>query len=885
MAAYIGILFVLLSLSTMNCATLPSVPGNLTLRGFFDIHLPEGDKECAKIDTRNAIVFMEAFRYAINRTNQNPHNFYKLGYTIRDTCQSSVKLKGIIKDTAMSQVPDLILGVVGPGTTDAAFEISQVVDAWELPAISYAVGSSSFSHKKRHEYVLRTVPDDSYLRKALLDVIRHFNWSYVSVVGSCSVYNQDELSLFVKTVRDDSRCLARMTRLCDRTVAGYEKELKSVLKDSRVRVLVMLTDPDDTLGILTAAKSIGLSPGRLTLLASTGWGNLDLKTAGLEDVARGALTLTYASNGSMAEFKEHFFSLNPRNNNYEAFIQFWEEIFNCSTGLLTDSTKTIACTGAEKLAEGKGWNPFTNVQPVFDAVYALYRPLVAIIPYCFYPLIICPMHAVRQSSKFPKWLMSNKFLDMTNTRHVSFNSMGSVERDFNVLNVARAGYKVVGTWRSNGVKPDLGQLHMLDKSIEWSGKQGVPASVCSTPCRTENGEITIVDRNEYLKICCWECQKCLVHEWIANNTCKPCGSKEKPNAKRTACVNMPERTVEYTDPVGIVVLCCSILGMLATTGVLVLFIKYHSSPIIKASGREASLFMLAGIYLCFISPLIYLANPSMVVCGAQRFIAGLSFSIVYAPLVLKTNRLYRIFQSAKSTTARPSLISPLSQVLISLGIVSVQLLLGIIWVIGDQPRVETRYASDRQYAEHYCKLDPITMVLNLLICLIMMLACTWYAFKTRHFPKNYNESKSIMFTLYFSCFIWGISVPTFILSNAQDSFFRAYTLAIFSELIAFVSLVGFFFPKIRLLFCTSQVNNNANGMVIANRVPGANTETTLGMHYLETKRIVVGGTSEHDNQKTISESISCGSTITKLSECKEEETEKRQFQHLKQHSL
>ena len=633
--------------------------------------------------------------------------------------------------------------------------------------------------------------------------------------------------------RADKRCMARSTMLpCIRSVDRYEKEIISILKDSKVRVLLMLTSKEDTIGLLTAAKKLRVPKERLVWLASTGWGNLDLKRHGLEDIALGALTLNYApkSPTSADVFKKHYLSLNPRNNNHGYFIEFWEELFNCSTGLSGKSNNRVNCTGYEKLEDGRGWNPFTNVEPILNAVNALYRGLLGKVPDCKYPLVICKAHALSRAAKLPQWYSTNKFLDLTNTRNMSFDNQGTMKLSFNILSFAPGkdgnAYKLIGTWDTEVNKLSISP----PKDIHWANG-GVPNSVCSSPCRS--GEYRIPDKDEDRQQCCWACNPCAIDEIIVNNTCIKCGGKEKPNTLRIACETMPEITVQYSDLVGITVLCFSACGLLVTTVVLLLFIKFYSSRIVKASGRESSFFMLAGIYMCFVAPLIFLSRPSKVVCGAQRFIAGLSFTTVYAPLFLKTNRIFRIFQSAKLTTARPALISPISQVLISLGIVSIQLLLGIVWVIGDPPHVQLKYSSNRDYTKLYCKLDPYTMVLNLLTCLVTMLACTWYAFRTRHFPKNYNETKSIMFTLYFSCFAWGVFLPTYLLSNNDESFFQTFTLAVFCVIIAYVSLIGFFVHKVRLLVCASQIKDEDRGGMAMSRVG------VSGRNNLDTRRIVV----------------------------------------------
>lgn len=55
-----------------------------------------------------------------------------------------------------------------------------------------------------------------------------------------------------------------------------------------------------------------------------------------------------------------------------------------------------------------------------------------------------------------------------------------------------------------------------------------------------------------------------------------------------------------------------------------------------------------------------------------RFGTALCFTVVYAALLTKTNRISRIFNASKQSAKRPSLISPKSQLLICSVLVSIQ---------------------------------------------------------------------------------------------------------------------------------------------------------------------------------------------------------------------
>ena len=67
------------------------------------------------------------------------------------------------------------------------------------------------------------------------------------------------------------------------------------------------------------------------------------------------------------------------------------------------------------------------------------------------------------------------------------------------------------------------------------------------------------------------------------------------------------------------------------------------------------------------------------------FQVGFGFSVVYSPLLTKTNRISRIFNSARKTTRRISYISPKSQVIITLALISIQIIESSIWLIIEEP--------------------------------------------------------------------------------------------------------------------------------------------------------------------------------------------------------
>lgn len=175
----------------------------------------------------------------------------------------------------------------------------------------------------------------------------------------------------------------------------------------------------------------------------------------------------------------------------------------------------------------------------------------------------------------------------------------------------------------------------------------------------------------------------------------------------------------------------------------------------------------------------------------------------YSALFLKTNRIYRIFSSAKSSISRPPLISPQSQLSILSGIMLVQILLSLAWIFGNESNIHDFHPPENGCIFKHCRHRGLPIILSLLPSAILMIFCTWYAFKTRHFPKNYNEAKDIVFTMYFTCVGWAVFMPLFLISKSQDTYIREHLMCISAILVGSITLTGLFGPKIKLLLFQS----------------------------------------------------------------------------------
>lgn len=82
--------------------------------------------------------------------------------------------------------------------------------------------------------------------------------------------------------------------------------------------------------------------------------------------------------------------------------------------------------------------------------------------------------------------------------------------------------------------------------------------------------------------------------------------------------------------------------------------------------------MLAGNVLTCVLVVTFVFEPTFATCIIISACFHLSFTLTYAPLLVKTHRIHRVFSSGYKSAATPSFVTPRAQVVIATCVVSVQ---------------------------------------------------------------------------------------------------------------------------------------------------------------------------------------------------------------------
>lgn len=775
----------------------------ILLGGLFPVHMNQNGT-CGEI-LDLGFQRLEAMVFATQTINQSPDLLpnVNLAFEIRDTC---VLVNKALEESLPFVITRNISGVVGAASSSVSIAVANLLRLFHVPQISYASTAKVLSDKTRFEYFFRTVPPDSLQAQAMADIIETFNWTFIHTINSDDAYGNDGISAFIQEVQahNNSRvCIASSTKISPGTTENkvFDEAVQKLDNEwsRNSTVVVIFGQLSTATGILRAvkrrsAKQAGFAQ-RFTWIGSDAWG--DQLPSYLHEIAKGMLSVTPKAFLSAA-FDQYFESLNPLNYTWNPWLRkYWEFFFNCS---FTNSQKRECDPASESISAAGGYKQNSKVTFTIDAVNAFAHAIQNMIKAICTGNKLCPeivLHKVGTTVINDVLLLNylrNVSFNGTSADVIAFDSSGDEKGDFLVKNLKERNsnsyyYDTVGIWLNT-------REIEFEGEIEWHSGSVAPQSVCSHTCKGGEFPETILGQPD----CCWTCKPCPSDSLVSNGSaCYNCPIGWKPNAGKTGCEIIIPTFLEWHSSWGIIIAIASGLGATATVVVMVILVLWRNHEIIKASSRELSGVLLTGLLLCNILPVFFIVEPSIPICTFRRFGVGFIFSLCYSALLVRTNRIFRIFNRLKTTTQKPILISSQSQLVFTFLLVSVQVAIAAIWLALETPKTVKVY--DGFNAELKCGESPYTgLSVSLGYNFVLLLLSCYYAFRSRNIPQNYNETKFINITLYSTGIIWLAFIPTYFGTAGLGTVYQTSSLVLGIIFSAATALGCFFMPKLYIIF-------------------------------------------------------------------------------------
>uniref|UniRef100_A0A3Q2D936 Metabotropic glutamate receptor 5 n=1 Tax=Cyprinodon variegatus TaxID=28743 RepID=A0A3Q2D936_CYPVA len=775
------------------------MPGDIIIGALFSVHhQPPADKvherKCGAVREQYGIQRVEAMMHTLDRINadQNILPNITLGCEIRDSCwHSAVALEQsieFIRDSLVSSDDSEdwgtmkcsdpaatpmrgkkpIVGLIGPGSSSVAIQVQNLLQLFNIPQIAYSATSMDLSDKSLYKYFMRVVPSDAQQARAMVDIVKRYNWSYVSAIHTEGNYGESGMEAFKDMAAKEGICIAHSGK---------------VSKGQ--------TNPKRLTTALTPLRALY---GFILKLLFDGWADRYDVTDGYVKEAAGGITIKLQS-ADVKWFDDYYLKLRPENNHRNPwFPEFWQHRFHCRLkGHPQESNKyNRTCGNSLQQHYAQDTKMGFVINAIYSMAFGLHNMQRSLCP--GYQGLCDAMRPI-DGATLLDFLMKTNFTGVSG-EGILFDENGDSPGRYEIMNFKKIGkeyydYINVGSWDNSGLKMDDDEI--------WSSKDAIIKSVCSEPC--DKGQIKVIRKGEVS--CCWTCTPCKENEFVFDEyTCRACELGSWPNDGLTGCDPIPVEYLRWGDPEPIAALVFACLGLMATFFVTGVFIYFRDTPVVKSSSRELCYIILAGICLGYLCTFTLIAKPHVIHCYLQRLGIGLSPAMSYSALVTKTNRIARILAGSKKKicTKKPRFMSACAQLIIAFLLILLQLGIIVALFLMEPPDVIHDYPSIRQ-VNLICNTTNLGVVAPLGYNGLLILSCTFYAFKTRNVPANFNEAKYIAFTMYTTCIIWLAFVPIYFGSN-----YKIITMCFSVSLSATVALCCMFVPKVYIILAKPERN-------------------------------------------------------------------------------
>lgn len=833
------------------------IPGDIMIGALFPIHEQPTvetafSRQCGNVREQYGIHRIETLIRTIQMINENENILprIRLGVDARDTCwyapialeqcMDFIRTAFIYREyedclqmtngsngkclppgVSPSSIEIPIAALIGPGSSEMTKQVHQVLQLFSIPQIGYSATAAELSNIAEYQYFLRVVPSDDLQVEVIVSLLKRYGWTYVALVNSNGFYGDRGIAALRYRMDEIGICSETERSIDNKETEEAFLELAQDIfnPDRKAKVVVCFCQGETVAGLLKAMDTLHLQGKGYMLIGADGWSDRQDILGPLVDPKTGERAFSRLAQGSLSikihspkveDFDEYFTNLTPQTHHNISpwFTEFWEQKFDCAITPSSDNLRK-PCTGEESLK---------NVPMYQDNKLSLLNLAIYVVAIALHRVQeivcgvgrpgICPGLLPVNGSLLRQELLKSNYTD-SNGDTIFFDENGDPPGSYDLMNYQHTfnergeevfDYVQVGRWKH-------GQLITLQEEfIQWQGDSpnatasGPVRSFCSEPCGAWEAKI-IKDKS---KTCCWICQPCKPNEWkTGNETCQPCDLGFKPSKNKTACEPINPKYPHWNDASCLTAIIFASLGGLLTILILVVFIVYRNTAVVKASTRELMWLILAAMLLAHAFTVLVLFRPSAITCALQRTLPGLAFTAIYAALVTKTNRIARIMEGSKRILVKKQrFLSTSAQLFITGMLIAVEVAVITTMLIIEAPGTELRFSKDLIRARLCCNTSQRGNIIPLGFPIFLIAMCTIYAIKTRNLPHNFNEAKFIGFTMYTTCVLWLSIIPVYLSGYKTE-----VTLTLCISISATIALMVLFVPKTYIILCRPEKNS------------------------------------------------------------------------------
>ncbi|XP_072263431.1 extracellular calcium-sensing receptor-like isoform X2 [Pyxicephalus adspersus] len=766
-------------------------------------------------------------KFAVDEINNSPDLLpnITLGFILVESCMSELRASESVMSLLSgveNPVPQYnchktsnMVGIVGDMASALSLPIARILGVHHFPQISHGASSSALSNKVNFPSFLRTVSSNMFQNIALSQLINLFGWTWVGMLIVDNDVGEQGGRAIRAEIEKNGRCVA----FSEKIHLSYSKKkilrVVEIIRQSSANVIILhSTEPhvmalfdalfdEGVIGkIFISSVSFTITPG---LFSRKAWKVLN-GTVGLMPKTR-----------PMPGFESFLQSLHPASNSTYPFIKlFWETAFHCSwsgegmqeTGATSTNNQSLCTENVDLKMK------IPELFEIYDLSYTYHAYLAGYAyAHALHALLMCQPadRTCANISSIQPWqvlysLKKTPFRPPSGDT-ITFDGNGDVSASYDIvtIRIVNGEFQLVTVGTFN---PDAKAGHVIDvntSQILWNERfSKVPQSYCSDSCPPGYRKVA----RQGQPSCCFDCVLCSAGD-ITNITdaaeCLRCPRDQWSNEERNQCIPKIVEFLSYQEPLGIMLVLIATGSSILALGILLLFIRFRETPVIKATNRELSYILLVSLILCFLCCLVFIGQPSTITCLLRQTFFSLIFSISLSSVLAKTIMVVLAFKTITLNSPLRKWLGPTIPRSI-VGLCSVlQISICSAWFHRSPPfpTMNTEIANYKIILE--CNEgQKVFFYLSLGFLGFLAMISFLVAFLGRNLPGSFNEAKLITFSMLVFCSVWISFIPAYLSTSGK------YTVAvqIFAILASSAGLLScIFLPKCYIILLRPERNN------------------------------------------------------------------------------
>ncbi|XP_036599489.1 vomeronasal type-2 receptor 26-like [Trichosurus vulpecula] len=719
-----------------------------------------------------------ALVFAVEEINQNPnllpnvtlgYHLYNTYHSDERTLESSLKWLSGQSPTMPNyscRIHNKSVAVIGGATSALSVQMGSLLELYKFPQITYGPFDPLLNDKVQFPSLYQMAPRDSFLSVGIVQLLFHFGWTWVGLISTNDMRGEKFLWNTAEEMSRRNICVAFIEKIpvSERRQDESHVPFMPRILASSAKVIIIHGDAD-SLMILRYSQPPILSPLKLWIITS----DLDitLRAHHYEScLFHGALVFKHQISEAPG-FSRFLKSVNPVKYPEDILLKtFWHSTFSCPDE--SAKLEERECSPNASLED----LPLAHFDMSMSALsYSTYNSVYAVawaLHEMFLMRIEMGFEGCGENFTLQPWQL-HSFL-----RNIQFNNSAGEQVVLDAQRNPVAKYDIMNylTFKQNELFVKVGQFipkSLLDQnftisenSISWGISQPtVPESVCNESCGSGFRKLSC----EGKPACCFDCVQCPEEE-ISNQKdvdhCMKCPDAKYPNKERDNCLPKTVAFLTFKESLGLTLTSIALAFSLLTVLILVMFVKFQDTPIVKANNRTLSYTLLISLTLCFLCPMLFIGHPTSATCLLQQMVFGIVFTVAVSSILAKTITVVLAFKATRPGSKMKRWVQPRVFNFFVFICCMIQVALCGIWLATSPPFPGLDLHSEPGHIIIVCKIGSVIAFYSVLGYMgFLALGSFIVAFLARNLPHTFNEAKFITFSMLIFCSVWLSFIPAY----------------------------------------------------------------------------------------------------------------------------